>query len=420
MFMNKLKCALKMFLAVALLLVALVPVTGCTTASAGATSTTATVATIQRGTITLDITTAGNLRYSVTAEPAFEMAGNVAEVLVEEGQTVEKGQVLARLDTSAWEEQVRSLETALLNARRQVASKEMAVLQAKVSLRNAEVALEQAKEPTSSWGQSTSAVVDPIQIEIKTMQVELARLALDAAVVAVDDAKRDLAKAQQTYDDARAKSPEVKAPFAGFVAKVNVTGGAEVYKGTIPAKIADPTRYEAELSVSETDMVKVSVGMSANVKVEALGVTLPAKVTRISPTATISSGVVTYKVRVELDPAQPAVAAVLPRMREGMSVTVNIVLQEAKNVVLVPSRAIIQQGRNTFVQIAGTNPVEMRPIKTGITSYQYAEVKEGLNEGERVVVPQYTGTSSGSSQTQTSRQSTGIMIPGITGGPPVR
>ncbi|MEW6143055.1 MAG: efflux RND transporter periplasmic adaptor subunit [Chloroflexota bacterium] len=389
-------------------------IAGCAAESAGAVST-STVATIQRGNLTLDITTAGNLKLSVTAEPAFEMAGYVAEVLVEEGQTVEKGQVLARLDTSAWEDQVRSLETALLNARRQVVSKETAVLQSKVSLRNAEVSLEQAKEPTTSWGQSTSAVVDPIQIEIKAMQVELARLGLESAVVSVDDAKRSLADAQQAYDEAKAKSPEVKAPFAGFVAKVNVTGGAEVFKGAIPAKIADPTRYEAELSVSETDMVKVSLGMSANVKVEALGITLPAKVTRISPTATVSSGVVTYKVKVELDPAQPSVAAVVSKLREGMSVTVNIVLKEAKDVLLVPSRAIIQQGRNTVVQIAGTNPSEMRTIKTGITNYQYTEVLEGLKEGEQVVVPQNTTTSSTSSS-QSSRQSTGIMIPGITGG----
>lgn len=392
---------------------------GCTTKAAGAASTT-TTATVIRGNITLDITTAGNLKYSVTAEPAFEMSGYVAEVLVEEGQMVKKGQVLARLDTSAYEDQLRSLETALLNAQRNVVSRETAVLQARVNLKNAEVALEQAKEPTSSWGQSVSAVVDPIQIEIKTMQLELARLNLESAIVAVDDARRSLADAQRSYNEAKAKSPEVKAPFDGFVAKLNVTGGAEVNKGAIPAKIADPTRFEAELSVSETDMVKVSIGMSANVRVEALGTTIPAKVTRISPTATISSGVVTYKVKVELDPAQPAVAAVVSRLREGMSVTVNIVLQEKKGILLVPSRAIIQQGRSTVVQIAGTEPVEVRPIKTGISNYQFTEVIEGLTEGEKVIVPQTTVASSTSSSQSNQRTSgtSGIMIPGITGGPP--
>ncbi|MCX8126042.1 MAG: hypothetical protein N3E40_02700, partial [Dehalococcoidia bacterium] len=82
---------------------------------------------------------------------------------------------------------------------------------------------------------------------------------------------------------------------------------------------------------------------------EALGTVLPARVTRIAPTAIISSGVVTYKVKVELDPAQPAVLAVVSRLREGMSVTVNIVIQEKKGVLLVPTRAIIQQGRSTMV-----------------------------------------------------------------------
>ncbi|MCX8126043.1 MAG: HlyD family secretion protein, partial [Dehalococcoidia bacterium] len=97
------------------------------------------------------------------------------------------------------------------------------------------------------------------------MQVELARLNLESAITAVDDARRSLAEAQRAYNEAKAKSPEVKAPFDGFVAKVNVTGGAEVYKGAVPAKIADPTRFEAELSVSEADVVKITTGMTANV-----------------------------------------------------------------------------------------------------------------------------------------------------------
>ncbi|MCX8126044.1 MAG: biotin/lipoyl-binding protein [Dehalococcoidia bacterium] len=118
---------------------------GCVTRAAGAATPQATVATVQRGNIPLDITTAGNLKYSVTAEPAFEMSGYVAEVLVEEGQMVKKGQVLARLDTSAYEDQLRSLETALLNAQRTLFSRETAVLQAKVNLKNAEVALEQGQ-----------------------------------------------------------------------------------------------------------------------------------------------------------------------------------------------------------------------------------------------------------------------------------
>ncbi|MEW6142850.1 MAG: HlyD family efflux transporter periplasmic adaptor subunit [Chloroflexota bacterium] len=372
---------------------------------------TPTTATVQRGNLTIDITTTGNLKLSVTAEPAFEISGYVAEVLVDEGQAVEKGQLLARLDTSTWEAQIRSLETALISAKRQITSKETAVLQAKVSLKNAEIALEDMKE------QNTTTYVEPVQIELKEMQVELARLGLESAIVAVDDAKRSLVEAQEAYDEARAKSPEVKAPIAGFVVKVNVTGGAEVFKGAIPAKIADPTRFEAELSVNETDIADVSPGMAANVKVDALSVTLPAKVTKISPTATISSSVAIYKVEVELD-QQSGSNETISKLREGMSVTVSIVLQERKDVLLVPNRAIIQQGNNIFVQIAGTN--EMRTIKTGISDYQYTEVLEGLTEGEQVVVSQATSTTSSSSPSQFGGPPDGGIMgpPGDPGGVP--
>jgi HlyD family secretion protein len=67
------------------------------------------IATVQRGDITLDITAAGNLALSKTEDLAFEVAGTVAEVLVEEGDSVEEGQVLASLDKEGWEDNLKTL-----------------------------------------------------------------------------------------------------------------------------------------------------------------------------------------------------------------------------------------------------------------------------------------------------------------------
>ena len=74
------------------------------------------LATVQRGDLTVDITAAGNLALSVEEDLAFEVAGTAEEIMVDEGDSVEEGQVLARLDTAEWDEELTALERGLLQA----------------------------------------------------------------------------------------------------------------------------------------------------------------------------------------------------------------------------------------------------------------------------------------------------------------
>jgi multidrug efflux pump subunit AcrA (membrane-fusion protein) len=322
---------------------------------------------VQRGDLTIDITGVGNLALSQKVDLAFEMDGTVQEVLVQEAQSVEEGQVLARLDTSAWEELLTTLEDqvtaaernvtakqravttaerkvtdaeqnvtakerAVTTAERQVTSKKLDLLQAQINLNNAKLSLEQTEE----------ASTDRLEIEAKELQVEIAqgkledaqialdeaategiddakqavedaktaledaKIAVEDAEIAVTDAQKALDDDQKALDDAKNASPEVKAPFAGFITKVNVAGGDEVKKGTVAVTIADPTKFEAEIMVSEANILEVTLGEFASVQVEAMpGVSLPAKVTQKAPSATIQSGVVNYQVKVELTSLQP-------------------------------------------------------------------------------------------------------------------
>ena len=374
------------------------------------------VVTMQRGNLIIDIAASGNLALSLTEDIAFEIEGTVEEILVEEGESIEEGQVLARLDTSEWEKELKTLELDLLQA---------------------ELALDKAEEQTSS--SITGDVVarestDPKEIDIKELQVELAEARLAEALDA---------------------SPEIIAPLDGFITKVNVEGGDEVKKGTVAVVIADPNRFEADIMVSEMDISQVEVGGAATVQVDAMQeMSLPAMVTRISPTATIQSGVVNYKVKVEIEslevvmeerqqampdissgeiPEQlkqaieegnitqeqveemmeqmPAMVSEDFQLREGLTVTVSIIVDERSDVLLVPNGAIITQGRQTYVQVVSPDGmIEERAITTGISDWQYTEVTGGLSEGEQVVVPQGTATTSTTSQ---QRPQGGMMIPGM-------
>ncbi len=133
-----------------------VPLLSCSSDSASnsAPSSENQVTTAQRGNLTIEITAVGNLALSVKEDLAFDVfypettrenKATVAEVLVEEGESVEEGQVLAKLDASEWEEQLDGLKDSVITAERQVATKKRDLTQKKIDLLNAEIALEDAE-----------------------------------------------------------------------------------------------------------------------------------------------------------------------------------------------------------------------------------------------------------------------------------
>jgi RND family efflux transporter MFP subunit len=362
-------------------------------------------ATVQAGNLTVEISGSGNLALSSTEDVAFEMAGTVQEVLVEEGDSVEEGQVLARLDTSERESELTGLERA--------------VLQAKINLKNAKLALERAEEDDNA---------DPLDIDMKELQVTLAEGNLDDA--------------EEALEEATNASPEVIAPFDGFVTNVNVRGGDEVKKGTVAATIADPDKFEVDILVSEMDISEVEKGGRATLQADAIsGITFPAEVTYIAPTATIQSGVVNYQVTVEVgslsDIAQLLPSGITPpegstppegftpqagwgnssrtqaggtfeaiQLRDGLTVTVNIIVDQRTNVLVVPNGAITTLGGRSYVEVLSPDgTIETRAVRTGITDYVNTEVTDGLNEGEKVIVPEGTSAS-------TQQQGGGGMFPG--------
>ncbi|MFC1893212.1 efflux RND transporter periplasmic adaptor subunit [Chloroflexota bacterium] len=403
------------------------------------------IATVQRGDLTVDITASGNLALSVVEDLAFEMAGTVEEILVEDGDSVTEGQLLAKLDTSEWEKELTTLELNLL--------------QAEINLDNAELTLEQAEDDTSTSGTGDilARTTDPKEIDILELKVKLAE-------ARYEDAKEALAEALDA-------SPEVVAPFDGFITKVLVEGGEEIKKGTVAVTIADPNKFEADILVSEMDILQVELGGIAYVEVDAMtGLSLPAEVIHISPTATIQSGVVNYQVKVEVQSleavmqerqqarqeamgdissgeiperlqqaieqgqmTQEEAEAMLEQMqqglgeqqgqgttailedfqlREGLTVTVSVIVEEATDVLLVPNGAITTQGGQTYMQVVSADgTIEERGVTTGISNWQYTEVTEGLSEGEQVVVPE--GTATTTTTGQQGPQGGGMLIPGM-------
>lgn len=374
---------------------------------------------VQRGNLSVDITAVGNLALSTKQDLAFEIPGTVEDVLVEEGDSVEKGQVLARLDTTEWDKQLTTLERAVLTAERavttaqkQLRDKQTAVTTAQNNVTSKEYALRQAQLDYQSANETLNQVAEIKKVQDKiddaeytirvakgvlsgnftigmavtvdnywtdvlrqtqtqlaqlqidkqalltgnnliistTVQLDIAKkqlaveqklfglkqaqLDLDNAKVALEDAKAaiapaevdvknaqaDLKTAQQNLADARKNAPDVKAPFAGFITKVNVEGGDEVKKGTIAVTIADPNKFEADVMVSEMDISRVKLGGAALLELQAaFGTTYSANITHIAPTATVQQSVVNYRVTVEV--GAPQIAQTIPRASTNATAT---------------------------------------------------------------------------------------------------
>lgn len=278
------------------------------------TTTTTATATVRRGTVSNGITAVGNLAYSTTQNLAFQLAGYVAAVNVNAGDSVTLGEVIATLDPTAYQNQLQTDQNSVTAAQRKVTAAQEGVPSATLTQLNAQISVNTAQSNLETTQQTST---DPLQIQIAQQKLLVAQMQLQAATNAISDANQavidaqnTLAQVQQTLANDQSLSPNVTAPFAGLITTVSVTGGQQVYKGTVAAVLADPNQFQTNINISEANIRNIYIGQNATATMDAVsGVTFPAIVTAITPSATISSGVVNYPVTIEIEP--PTLASLL-------------------------------------------------------------------------------------------------------------
>jgi RND family efflux transporter MFP subunit len=201
--------------------------------------------------------------------------------------------------------------------------------------------------------------------------VELAEIDLQRTRLALEQSELLLNRAQ------------LRAPFDGLIAQNNLIVG-ELPPTTIPAMILmDTSNFVVDLPVDETDVVKVALGQKVEFTLDALpDATITGVVERVSLTPTRIGSLVTYLVRVRLDPSTEPI-------KVGMSVTARIATQELQNVVLVPNRyiRIDRATQQAFVTIERTvGQFEEIEIEIGARNDRFTQVIEGVSVGDVVVL----------------------------------
>jgi len=361
---------------------------------------------VVRGDLAVIVSGSGNTEIIEEIRLAFS-SGKIEKLYVEENETVDKGDIIAKLETDA-------LELAISQTTLAVSQAELAVELAKYNLKQAqelytwpEIKIAQenvddAKAYLDYVGDSlelasteveqlrwTSALVyaqarlasaeaildamihsyDTDEVAIKKVQVAVAEQSLEVAKETLEQAQRQLDKAT------------LYAPFAGTVASVYVDEGDTVLATTPIIYLIDLSSMELEAGIDEIDIAGVKPGQRVIIEVDGLPDSLlEGKVKSISLLPTTEGGVILYDVQITIDDIESS------GLKAGMSATADIIINESNDVLLVPDRAIGQdEDGNSVVEIMVDGVIETRIVTTGISDGFLTEITEGLTEGEQVI-----------------------------------
>ncbi len=290
-----------------------------------------------------------------------------------------------------------------------LASAESAVQQARATLASAEVKLAELvagpKEVDLASAQSSveqaRATLAGAETKLKELEggpkesdLLSARSSLASAKVQLDSKttvkESDLIQAEEQVRQAEAAFEQAKldlesatmtAPFDGIVSAVAANVGEQVASKTAVVTLVDPKAFRIDVTVDETDVVKLAVGQAAAITFDALpNQRLQGKVISVAPSGTSQQGVVSYPVSIAVESPDRSFPA-------GMSATVSIETDRRDGALLVPNRAVRTQGRNRVVDVMIGEKTETRTVQVGASDDQFTQILSGLKEGEQVVIP---------------------------------
>jgi HlyD family secretion protein len=412
-----------------------------------------TVVAVTRGNITSTVSATGTVLPERQAGLSFQSAGTIVKVAVKVGDQVTAGQLLAQLDTTDIELAVRQAQVGLRTAQAQLrqlqaspnasdlaaaqaaltsaqaayqqllkgadadqlAAARAAVEQAKVVLDQAQQAYDKIKDmpnagmmPQSMQLQQatinyetaqaqyrvTTRGANQAQLAASQAQIAQAQAALDRlkrgatqeqleiAQAAVEQAQLAVEQAQRRLENAR-----LTAPWAGVVTAVNIVEGTLAQPALPALQLADISQFHINVQVDEVDIASIAEGQPVTIELDALpDQPLTGHVSALAPSATAgTSGVIVYQVTILFDPTDAP-------LRAGMSATATITSNSRQDALLVPNRAILlERGTSkTYVERLVNGQPQKVEVRLGLRDEQQSEIRDGLTEGDQVVIRKVT------------------------------
>ena len=338
--------------------------------------------------------------------------GRLAEVYVQPGESVKKGEPLVLLDNPAGFEAIRSaaeldvmeaqkkLDDLYKNAALNEAQKKLDLYDAKKKLTSAEATLDWLNELHDQYEaagvKQQERMVNPSETDFAkaNAQLEIARINVDDAQAALDrlkdgvdpieeaQAQVELAEAQAKLETANQieKDGTIRAPFDGVVLSIDAVTGQTVHTGSKLLSFTDPKALEVKANITEEDYPLLTPGMEVELYFDALpDLTLTGTVERIVPKRIEGASSPQYNIYISLSDIPDGLV-------DGMSSDAAVTIAKRAGVLCLP-RAVVRAsgGSTTNVKVWDGSQSVSRQIEVGLRGDAFVEILSGLKEGEQVV-----------------------------------
>lgn len=315
---------------------------------------------VQKGTISNSITATGTIEPIIQVEVGTQVSGIISNIYVDFNSTVKKGQVLAELDRTTLEAELRSSEAALSSSKTEFEY--------------------QQKNYTRIKGLFDKKLISETEYESAKYQMDKAKSAYDKSL-------SDISRVRQNV-----KYATIYSPIDGVVLNRAVDQGQ-----TVAASFNTPTLFliandlkkmQVIAKIDEADIGYVEDGQSVVFSVDAYpGEIFQGYVTQVRLEPTTTSNVVTYEV---------VISAPNPdlKLKPGLTANVTITTNERSNVLTIPSKALKftpagkssekTQGKGVWIK-SKTGAISRTEVKTGLSDGVNTEILGGLNEGDQII-----------------------------------
>jgi len=385
---------------------------------------------VQRRTITEIVNASGKIYPEIEVKVSPDISGEITELTVQEGDSVKKGQVLARIYADIYNIQRNQAASGVAQSQAQVANSQAAIDALKAQQEQAQRTFDMQKKLFDD------KVISRNEFNIAEANLRSSKANYNAALQGIRGGMASVQSARASLEKANKdlSRTAVIAPMDGVVSLLNVKKGERVVgsnlmSGTEILRIADMAKIEVRVDVGENDVPKVKLGDSAIVEVDAYSERkFKGIVTQIassnngaatqSALANASNDVTQYKVFIRLLPESymDLVGKGSFPFRPGMSASADIQTKTHVNVLSVPINAVTTRDKNdsTKAEIKKTDESNVKPpatliddlevvvfvidkdgkvskvkVKTDIQDINNIEISEGLKEGQEVVTGPY-------------------------------
>jgi len=369
------------------------------------------VDTVSVRTITESVSASGKIQPEVEVKISSDVSGEIVELYVQEGDSVKQGQLLMVINPDLYESEFERMEAVLNQTKANLSSakeqKEQAYQQYLLAEQNYK-----RNEPLFKKGAISQTEWDQIATNYKVAKSQLN--ASDESILAAEyTVKSTQASLNAARDNLR--RTKIFAPMEGVVSMLAVEKGERVVgtaqmQGTEMLRIANLSVMEVNVEVNENDIVKVDLGDTAYIQVDAylsrkfVGVvTSIANSPKTSVNAVATDEVTNFEVKIRIlqgsyeDMLKDTKAS---PFRPGMSATVDINTERVKDAVSIPIQSVTAR-QDSLSKDAGDdmaeyvfvlnadNKVTLTKVKTGVQDNRYIEIKEGVTNGQVVVEGPY-------------------------------